>query len=100
MIAVLDLGIPRFLQQLETEPALSNGHFIGFRLLSFFPNDPRFSALDLRVGDVVTSINGLPVERPEHALRIWQELRVASEIRVRSLRGGAQREILFEITDG
>ncbi|MBI2897499.1 MAG: hypothetical protein HYY06_28330 [Deltaproteobacteria bacterium] len=99
-MTVLDAGIPRFLQSLETEPTLDGGHFVGFRLVAFFPRDARFQGVDLRGGDVVTSVNGLPIERPEHAFRVWQELRVASELRVEYLRAGARRELRYAIIDG
>jgi S1-C subfamily serine protease len=100
LLAVLDLGIPRFLQHIDTEPELQDHRFVGFRLTSFFPGDARFRAVDLHAGDVVTKINGLPIERPEHAYRIWQELRVASELTVEYLRDGAARQIRYSIVDG
>ncbi len=100
VLDVLDRGIPWFLRQIDTEPALEQGRFVGFRLLAFFANDTRFRAVDLGPGDVILRVNGLPVERPEHAYRIWQELRVASEIRVEYLRDGQTREIDYSIVDG
>jgi type II secretory pathway component PulC len=48
---------------------------------------------------VVLSVNGLPIERPEHAYRIWQELRVASDLRVEYLRAGQPRSIEYTIGD-
>lgn len=100
VLAVLDKGIPWILRQVETEPALERGRFVGFRLVTFFGSDARFRGVDLGPGDVVLRINGLPIERPEHAYRIWQELRVASEIRIEILRAGAPREVGYTIVDG
>lgn len=100
MLDVLDRGIPWFLRQIDTEPALEQGRFVGFRLLAFFADDARFRGVDLGPGDVVVRVNGLPVERPEHAYRVWQELRVASEIRVEYLRDGQPRELEYTIIDG
>jgi S1-C subfamily serine protease len=100
VLDILDRGIPWFLRQIDTEPELDRGRFVGFRLTAFFANDTRFRAVDLVPGDVVQRVNGLPIERPEHAYRIWQELRVASEIRVEYLRGGHPRQIDYTIVDG
>ena len=100
VLDVLDKGIPWVLRQVETEPELANGRFVGFRLVTFFPGDGRFRGVDLRPGDVVLRINGLPIERPEHAYRVWQELRVASEIRVEVMRQGQSHEVDYSIIDG
>jgi hypothetical protein len=99
VLDILDRGIPWFLRQIDTEPELDRGAFVGFRLTAFFANDTRFRAVDLVPGDVVLRVNGLPIERPEHAYRIWQELRVASEIRVEYLRAGQPRQIDYAIVD-
>lgn len=100
VLDVLDRGIPWFLRQIDTEPQLEQGRFVGFRLRAFFADDPRFRHVDLGPGDVVLRVNGLPVERPEQAYRIWQELRVASEIRVEYLRDGQPHELDYTIIDG
>lgn len=100
VLDVLDKGIPWILRQVETEPELAGGQFVGFRLVTFFQSDARFRGVDIAPGDVVLRINGLPIERPEQAYRIWQELRVASEIRVEILRAGTAREVDYTIVDG
>ena len=99
LVAVLDGGLGRFLGGVRTEPALEDGHFVGFRLEALFPGDARMADLDLRAGDVVTRVNGQPIERPEQALRVWNGLRVASELLIEYQRGGEHRELRFEIVD-
>jgi type II secretory pathway component PulC len=95
--AVLDAGIPRFLSSVETAPAMAEGRFLGFRVLSFFPGDARFASGPILRGDVVTAVNGLPIERPEHLFRVWQELRVASSLTVDVLRQGQTRRMTWVI---
>ncbi len=95
--SVLDAGIPRFLSSVDTSPAMADGRFLGFRVLSFTQGDARFSAGPVLRGDVVVAVNGLPIERPEHLFRIWQELRVASSLSVDVLRGGQPRRMTWAI---
>lgn len=96
---VLEGGLGRFLQGVETEPAVEEGHFVGFRLVSLYPEDERMQAVDLQPGDVITGVNGQPIERPEQALRVWNGLRVASELLIEYQRDGESRELRFEIVD-
>lgn len=99
LVAVLDAGLGRFLQGVVTEPDLVGGRFVGFRVESLYPNDERFSDLDLVAGDTITRVNGATIERPEQALAVWNELRVASELRIDYVRAGEARTLRFEIQD-
>lgn len=96
---MLDLGLGRFLQGIDTEAHLEKGRFIGFRLTRLYPDDPRFADLALRPGDTVTRINEQPIQRPSEALAVWEELRTASQLRVDYLRKGHPFNLLFEIRD-
>jgi len=96
---VLDAGLGRFLQGVVTEPHLEDGDFIGFEIVSLYPDDPRFVRLDLKPGDVVTRVNGQSIERPEHAMAVWSSLRVASQLLVEYRQDGESKELRFEIVD-
>lgn len=96
---VLEAGLGRFLQGVITEPELAEGRFVGFRLVSLYPDDERMQSVDLVPGDVITSVNGQPIERPEQALRVWSSLRVASELLVDYRREGEERQLRFAIVD-
>jgi S1-C subfamily serine protease len=96
---ILDAGLGRFLQGVETEPHVVDGRFVGFRLVSLWPRDPRFQGLALGPGDVVVRVNGQPIERPEQALQVWNGLRVASALFIEYLRDGEPRELRFAIVD-
>jgi len=99
LMPVLDAGLGRFLQGVVTEPELQGGDFVGFEIVSLYPDDPRFASLDLQPGDVVTRVNGQSIERPEHAIAVWSSLRVASQLLVDYLHEGEARELRFEIVD-
>ncbi len=97
---VLDGGLGRFLQGVGTEPHFdASRNFVGFRLTHLYPDDPRFQTLDLHPGDVVTHINGVQIERPEHAMQVWDALRVSSELVVHYQREGEARDLRFAIVD-
>ena len=99
LLSVLDDGLGRFLQGVETEPAFHKGTFVGFRIVSLFPGEPAFASLDLRPGDTVTRINGKPIERPEQAAAVWEDLRTASNLVVDYRRGGEKHALRFTIID-
>lgn len=99
LLPILDAGFGRFLQGVATEPHLEGGGFVGFRLTSLYPDDPRFASLDLQPGDTVVRVNASPIERPEQALAVWNGLRVASELVVEYRRGEEARELRFAIVD-
>lgn len=94
---VLAGGLGRFLQHVSTEPHLEEGRFVGFRVTRLVA--PYFEGVDLREGDTLVSVNGLPIERPEQALQAWDGLRVASELTLEVLRTGEPRQLRFVIED-
>ncbi|MGB5349614.1 MAG: hypothetical protein WBN10_08440 [Polyangiales bacterium] len=99
LLPVLDDGLGRFLQNVETQPAFHKGAFVGFRILSLFPGEPAFASLDLRPGDTVTRINGKPIERPEQAIAVWEDLRTASNLIINYRRDGEAHALRFAIVD-
>ena len=97
LVLVLDAGLGRFLQGVDLTPDMREGEFHGFRINQLYPDDPRFTALDLQPGDVVTRVNGQSIERPEHALRVWNSLRVASELLIEYEHEGELKQLRFAI---
>ena len=99
LMPVLDGGLGRFLQHVETRPSFHKGAFVGFRIVSLFPGEPAFASLDLRPGDTVTRINGRSIERPEQAVAVWEDLRTASKLVVDYRRNGEPHALRFTIVD-
>ncbi len=98
--AVLQAGPGAFLQRvtLDEHAVFQAGKFHGFRLQKL--NDASFfQGVDLKAGDVVTHINGFPIEHPEEALEAFKSLEVSSELRVEYEREGVPRELRFGIID-
>lgn len=96
--AMVDAGLGWFLQRVDVEPALEAGQFRGFRVVRLTPPD-FWQGVELRPGDVVLSVNGMPIERETQAYEAFQALKKASELRVRYERGGRSRELVYRIVD-
>jgi type II secretory pathway component PulC len=98
--AVVARGLGAFLQRLEVDeqPVLVGGKFHGFRIMALRGTD-FWSGVDLMPGDVVTGVNGFPIERPEQAQTAFDSLVVASELRIAYDRSGQERELVFSIVD-
>lgn len=99
LLAVLDTSPGYFLQHVQTEPRFDHGQFAGWRLVHFFPGDPRFVDVDLHAGDVVTRVNGQSIERPDQFLAVWTSLRSARELVVELDRAGQPQTLRFTISD-
>ncbi len=98
--AVISQGLGAFLQhvELDDKPVLVAGKFRGFRIAAL--RDTGFwSAVDLKPGDVVTRVNGFPIERPEQAQRAFESLAVASELRVSYERDGEPHQLVYAIVE-
>jgi type II secretory pathway component PulC len=83
-------GIGAFLANVELTPMMSGGRFAGFRL-ERARGLRRWNAagLDLRVGDVITRVNGRSIERPEQAQAAFVAMAEANELSVDVVRAGA-----------
>jgi hypothetical protein len=96
VVATIDDGLGQFLQKVELEASMNEGRFEGFRIVSFaVPEDWR--GVGLLVGDVVTSINDLPIERPEQAHAAFVALRAAPALEVGYLRAGQPMRLSLPI---
>ena len=97
VLATLSRGLGAFLGRLDTEPVVESGHFRGWRIVRL--RDPLFKDVDLSPGDVVTRVNGKPIERPEQALNAFQGLAMDPQLRVAYERNGKPRELVYVIDD-
>ena len=97
---VVAQGLGMFLRRLDVDdhPVFVGGKFHGFRIAGL--RDAQFwSGVDLKPGDVVTTVNGFPIEHPEQAQNVLDSLEVASELRVGVERSGQPRELVYTIVD-
>jgi len=92
----VDAGLGWFLQLVEVEASVESGRFRGFRILDLRPT-AFWEGVDLKPGDVVLSVNGKPIERETQAYEAFQSLKKSSELRVKYLRAGRERELVYRI---
>ena len=97
LVAEVERGPGRFLTGVVIKAHFENERFAGWRIHRFWPDDPRFAGVDLRPGDVVTSVNDMPLATPGDMHAVCLALMKADAIRVRGQRAGAPFELVFRI---
>jgi len=98
VVGFVDSGFGTFLQRVQVEPSLASGRFRGWTIVDLRPT-AFWEQVDLKPGDVVTSVNGLPIERDTEAFDAFQSLRTASELKVAYFRDGAERTLAYRIVE-
>lgn len=93
---VVDAGLGRFLGNVVIEPSLSAGKFTGWSIVGLEPAD-LWGGVDLQPGDVVTKINGMPIEREVQAFDAFQAVRQAPVLEISYLRKNQPRTLRFTI---
>ena len=101
VVRVLNDGPAMFLRVHDVAPVADGSTLIGWRLIRFFParEASPLSDLDVVPGDVLLSVNGTFVERPEHLMSVWQGLYTAPEIRAVIARDRERIELHYRILD-
>lgn len=90
-------GLGYFLQNVSVEdwPVMREGRFHGFRIRTINES----WGIDLHAGDVVTRVNGMPIEHPDEADAAMRSLERARALRVDFEREGKPRTLELPITD-
>lgn len=91
VIARLRQNPAELMQRVQVAPVFDNGRMTGVRIDG--ADAALASASGLRVGDVVTQVNGAPVDSPARAQQILAGLGTASSVRVTVLRDGKPTDI-------
>lgn len=97
LLAVLDAGPPSFLRQLEVTAKMSGDRFVGWELVQLVDRQSPLRDVDLVPGDVLLSVNGQPISRPDQLQLVWDSLRTANELTAQLWRGDARLELAFAI---
>lgn len=81
---------------INVRPYQKDGQLLGYRLR---PGKDRslLRRFGLRSGDIVTSVNGIPMNNPVKALEVLRDLSSASQISVDVLRNGAPQSFTFSV---
>jgi hypothetical protein len=94
----IDRGLGYFLQRVDVEPEFADDKFLGFRITQLHPL-AWWQGVDLQPGDIVLSVNGMPIERATEAHAAFESLRTAKELRVAYQRNGQKRELKYAIVE-
>jgi len=83
-------------QVMRPQPVFAGGAMKGFRV---YPgaNRQAFARLGLRAGDLVTAINGVPLNDKDRAQEIFSTLNSSTDARVSVTRNGRQQELVLNI---
>jgi general secretion pathway protein C len=81
---------------MRPQPVFANGKQTGYRV---YPgrNRQAFVRLGLRPGDLVTAINGTPLDDPEHGQEIFRTLGSSPEAHVTVTRNGQQQDLILNL---
>lgn len=89
-------NIGQLIRQARVEPNLVDGRTNGFVVRMIQPGS-LLARLGLRVGDILHRINDIPLDSPEKALQIMQQLRQARKIDLDVERGGKKLTFSYQI---
>jgi hypothetical protein len=100
LIATLDAGPGKLLEQFEVTAELEGERFVGWRLVAVDPGVHTFDGIDLVPGDVLVAINGRSIARPDELQAVWDQLRTAPEIVADVKRGDGKLQLRWTVTGG
>jgi len=86
------------LDVMRAMPVMENGKLIGYRV---FPvgNSNAFAKLGLQAGDVVTAVNGMPLDNPAESMSILNKLKTSEQISITFTRNGQQQTKVLQMQD-
>ncbi len=89
-------NMEQFLGRARVVPYFKGGEPYGFRI-SNVDNDSPLYGVGVRSGDVIRSVNGIPVRSPEDAFKAYQQLGDLSSVQVELERGGSSLSVTVPV---
>lgn len=98
LVATLDAGPGSFLRQFEVTAHMSGERFVGWELVQLVGTaaNPLYD-LDLKPGDVLLTINGQQIVRPDQLQTVWDGLRTADAVTAQLWRGQTKLTLEFAV---
>lgn len=81
---------------IHPQPVFAGGKLAGYRVYPG-PNARAFASLGLDPGDLVTAIDGTPLDDPSRAEEIFRTLGSSSEAHVTVVRAGRKQDLVFDM---
>lgn len=93
---LLNDNAANFAEIIRPQPFMPNGQLKGYRV---FPgrNRQQFIALGLRPGDLVTAVNGVPLNNPAQGMEVFRSLGESSQVSVTIERAGKQQDLNLDV---
>lgn len=95
--ALLVIGPQGVLAATDFEPVVRGRRFVGWRVISFRAGGPLAGTRSIGPGDVITRLNGEPLERPEQFMKAWETLRRSDTISLDLLRAEAPLTLRWQV---
>jgi len=89
-------NLDQLMDQAQIRPHIEEGRPAGISVTGIKPNTV-FRKMRLRNGDIITGVNGSPIETVEDAMKVFGDLRSASELQVEIKRRGQKRVLNYKI---
>lgn len=89
-----DMG--KLLTSARAIPYIKNGEIKGFRLINIAPGS-FYKTIGLRNGDVVMSINGVPISNPQTLMKIFSDIQNESQFEIKIERMGKELTLRYYI---
>ncbi|HET6632046.1 MAG TPA: type II secretion system protein N [Rhodanobacteraceae bacterium] len=87
-------GPQALLQRLQVQPVFDGTRMRGLRLGR---TDPLLTQAGLRAGDLVTAVNGTPLDSPARGQQLAQQLSGATSVQLTVLRDGQPRTVVVDL---
>ncbi|MEN6476102.1 MAG: type II secretion system protein N [Syntrophaceae bacterium] len=89
-------NMEEFLGRARVVPYFKGGEPYGFRISNVDNNSPLYG-VGVRSGDVIRSVNGIPIRSPEDAFKAYQQLGSLSSVQVELERGGSSLSVTVPV---
>ena len=98
LVSVLDAGPGMFLRQFEVTARMSGDRFVGWELVQLVgTNANPLYDVDLQPGDVLLTVNGQPIAKPDQLQTVWDGLRTADNVTAQLWRGQSKLTLEFSV---
>ena len=89
-------NLPQILTKARIIPNFSNGKPDGFRIFSIVP-DSLYAKIGLKNGDILHRVNDIEVKDPQNVMKIFEQMKDESHIRVDLVRNNQKETLSYEI---
>jgi general secretion pathway protein C len=89
-------NLDQLMDQAQIRPHIEEGRPSGISITGIKPNTV-FRKMRLRNGDIITGVNGTPIETVEDAMKIFSDVKSASELQVEIKRRGQKRVLNYKV---